>query len=100
MSYQKSTLERLMSSVGKTFSRASDLGEAKMVLDATDHSIHEGDPYKKVGTSRTNTYSNYIPGDMPIGDQEKRRREMEEREKQNKKILIASMRDGTIQSNR
>ena len=98
--YGQSTLERLMSSYGKTFTRAGDLGEAKMVLDTTDHPTHEGDPYRKVGTSRKNSYSNYIPGDMPIGDQEKLRKERDEREKQNKKILIASMRKGTIQSNR
>jgi len=100
MSYQKSTLERLMSSVGKTYSRASDLGEAKMVLDTSDHPTHEGDPYKRVGVSRKNTYGNYIAGNMPIGDQEKLRRERDEQQKQEKKILIASLRKGTIKDNR
>ena len=98
---EPSTLQRLMSSSNaQMYSRSTDLGNTvPKHFVKYQHPVHEGDPYKNIGTSRNPRYIQHIPGDKPIGDQEKLRRQREAEMRQQEMILKQSLNPSTIQHN-
>lgn len=96
--YQPSTIERLMGSKNKSFSRAEDLGEAKMFIN-TMHPIHEGTPFQPQTEKRQYSRAPHIEGDEPIGDVAKVKQQRVDQYKQQMKILAMSMNPNTISSN-
>ncbi len=72
-----------------------------MTFSKNLHTIHEGLPFKTKAAANKYDFQPKIADDMPIGDQEKTRRERRIQLMTNEAILKANVtRPGTIKSNR